>query len=49
MIESGSNTWMIDGGSGKFEHVKGHGACTAKGNPDGSSIWTCTGSYSSGK
>ena len=49
MMESGKNTWTITGGTGKFEGAKGRGGCTGKGNPDGSSLWTCNGSYSAGK
>jgi hypothetical protein len=42
---SGSNTWAIFGGTGKFKGVKGAGSCTGKGNPDGSVTWDCDGSY----
>ncbi|HXZ32440.1 MAG TPA: hypothetical protein VEH30_09170 [Terriglobales bacterium] len=48
-VESGSNAWILTGGTGKFEGVKGEGACKGKGNPDGSSTWNCEGTYSMGK
>jgi hypothetical protein len=48
-VEAGSNTWTLAGGSGKFETVKGEGGCKGKGNPDGSSLWNCDGTYSTGK
>jgi hypothetical protein len=48
-MESGTNTWSITGGTGKFQNVKGQGGCKGKGNPDGSSTWNCDGSYSVGK
>jgi len=48
-VESGSNTWTLAGGTGKMAGVKGEGSCKGKGNPDGSSIWNCEGTYSVGK
>jgi hypothetical protein len=48
-MDSGSNTWTINGGTGKFKDVKGAGGCKGKGNPDGSSTWNCDGTYSTGK
>jgi hypothetical protein len=45
-MQSGSNRWHISDGSGKLKAAKGSGSCTGKGNADGSSTWTCTGSYS---
>jgi hypothetical protein len=46
---SGTNTWTIAGGTGKYKAVKGEGGCKGKGNADGTSTWECTGSYSGGK
>lgn len=43
---SGSNTWKATSGIGKFKGITGSGTCTAKGNPDGSSVFDCTGTYS---
>lgn len=48
-VEAGSNTWVLAGGTGKFQAVKGKGGCKGKGNADGSSTWTCDGSYSVSK
>jgi len=42
---SGSNTWTIFGGTGKFKGAKGEGSCKGKGNPDGTATWDCTGTY----
>ena len=42
---SGSDTWTIFGGTGKFKGLKGKGACKAKGNPDGTATWDCQGTY----
>ncbi len=44
-FESGSNTWSIVGGTGKFQGAKGKGSCQGKGSADGSVVWDCTGSY----
>jgi hypothetical protein len=44
-VESGSNTWMIVGGTGKFAGAKGEGGCKAKGNADGTVSWDCEGTY----
>lgn len=41
----GSNKFELSG-TGKFKDLKGSGTCTGKGNKDGSSNWTCTGTYS---
>ena len=43
---SGSNKWMSTSGGGKFKGIKASGTCSAKGNPDGSSVFDCTGTYS---
>jgi hypothetical protein len=45
MMTTGSNKFEITGGTGKFKAIKGKGGCTGKGNADGSSTWTCTGTY----
>ncbi len=42
---SGSETWTILGGTGKFKGLKGKGACKGKGGPDGTSTWDCEGTY----
>ncbi len=44
---SGSNTWTITGGTGKFRGVKGKGTCKGTLNPDGSPSWDCEGTYES--
>jgi len=46
---SGSNKWTIKSGTGKFAGAKGGGTCKGKGNPDGSSNYECTGSYTLAK
>jgi hypothetical protein len=48
-FESGNNKWTIAGGTGKFKAVKGEGGCKGKGTADGSSAWTCDGTYSTAK
>jgi len=48
-MDSGTNTWTLSGGTGKFKGVKGEGGCKGKGNPDGTSTWNCDGTYSVGK
>lgn len=48
-FQSGSNKWQISGGTGKLKGAKGSGSCTAKGNPDGSSNFTCNGTYTLSK
>jgi len=47
-IESASDKWQYTGGTGKFEGLKGGGACKGTGSADGSN-WTCTGTYSLSK
>ncbi len=42
---SGSNTWTIIGGTGKFKGVTGKGTCKGKGAPDGTATWDCEGTY----
>ena len=44
-----SNKWTIHSGTGKVKGVKGSGTCSGMRNDDGSSDWTCTGTYSMGK
>ena len=46
---SGSNKFQATGGTGKFKGIKVSGSCTGTGNADGSSSWTCSGTYSMGK
>jgi hypothetical protein len=48
-FESGSNTWTVTGGTGKFAGAKGSGTCKGKGNPDGSANFDCTGSVTLAK
>ena len=48
-FQSGSNTWSIIGGTGKFKGAKGSGSCNGKGSPDGSSMWDCKGNYTLAK
>jgi len=43
-----ANKWKIVSGSGKHKGIKGSGTCSGKRNDDGSSDWTCTGTYSMG-
>ncbi|MGH9498559.1 MAG: hypothetical protein ACRD3L_05405 [Terriglobales bacterium] len=45
-FESGSNKWMMAGGTGKFAKLKGEGSCTGKGDGAGGATWDCTGTYS---
>ena len=45
-FQSGSNKWSATSGTGKFKGIKASGTCTAKGNPDGSAVFDCTGTYS---
>lgn len=47
--EPTSNKWTIQSGTGKHKGIKGSGTCAGKLNKDGSSEWTCTGTYSMGK
>lgn len=44
-MQSGSDKWEYTGGTGKFEGLKGSGTCKGTGNADGSSTWTCSGTY----
>jgi hypothetical protein len=49
MMVSGSNKWTLTGGTGMLKGVKGSGTCTAKGNPDGTTDFECTGTYTLAK
>ena len=44
-MQSGSNKWQATNGTGKFKGIKYSGTCTAKGTADGSSNFTCNGTY----
>lgn len=44
-MQSGSDQWQYTGGTGKFKGIKGSGTCTGKGGADGTSDWTCAGTY----
>ena len=48
-FQSGSNKWTMTGGTGKFTGAKGSGSCKAKGNPDGSANFDCSGTYTLAK
>ncbi len=49
MKKPASNKWQIHDGTGKQKGVKGSGTCTGVRHDDGSSDWTCTGTYSAAK
>jgi len=49
VLDTGTNKWMVSGGTGQFKGMKGNGTCQAKGNPDGSGEYTCTGTYTLAK
>jgi hypothetical protein len=49
LFQSGSNTWTVTGGTGKFAGAKGSGSCKGKGNPDGSANFDCSGSVTLAK
>lgn len=42
---SGGNSWTVTSGTGKVKGMTGKGTCKAKGNPDGTADFDCTGSY----
>ena len=44
-MQSGSDKWQATGGTGKFKGIKGSGTCKGTGSADGSSNWTCSGTY----
>jgi len=43
-----SNKWTIAGGTGKYKAAKGAGTCAGTMNDDGSSDWSCTGTFTAG-
>jgi|SRR6478672_6592998 len=43
---SGTDTWTATSGTGKLKGITGKGTCKAKGNPDGTADFDCTGTYS---
>jgi hypothetical protein len=45
-LKSGTDKWQAISGTGKFKGIKGSGSCTGTGVADGSTNWTCTGTYS---
>jgi hypothetical protein len=45
VFESGSNTFRATSGTGRFAGIKSSGTCQAKGSQDGSTEFTCTGTY----
>lgn len=45
-MQSGSDTWQATSGTGKFKGIKASGTCTGTGGADGSTNWTCNGTYS---
>ncbi len=49
MKKPASNKWTIEGGTGKQKGIKGSGGCTGMRNADGSSDYSCSGSYSMAK
>lgn len=49
VMASGTNKWTMTGGTGMLKGAKGSGTCTAKGNPDGTANFECTGSYTLAK
>jgi hypothetical protein len=49
MMVSGTNKWTFTGGTGMLKGAKGGGTCTAKGNPDGTANFECSGSYTLAK
>jgi hypothetical protein len=46
---SGSNKWTFTGGTGMLKGAKGGGTCKAKGDPDGSATFECSGTYTLAK
>ena len=49
MKKPASNKWTIKDATGKHKGIKGTGGCTGMRHDDGSSDWTCTGTYSAAK
>jgi hypothetical protein len=44
-----TNKWKGQNGTGKLKGVNASGSCTGARHDDGTSDWTCTGTYSTGK
>ncbi len=45
-LQSASDKWQATSGTGKFKGIKASGTCKGTGAADGSTNWTCTGTYS---
>ena len=43
---TGGNTWSATSGTGKFKGIKASGTCKAVGNPDKTTSFDCSGTYS---
>ena len=43
VMDTGSNKFTVTSGTGRFKGMTGGGTCKAKGNPDGSAEFTCSG------
>jgi len=48
-FDTGANKFTIASGTGQFKSIKGSGSCRAKGSPDGTAEFTCTGTYTMAK
>lgn len=48
-LEGGSNKWTATGGTGTFKGIKAAGTCKGVGQPDGSSVFDCSGDYATAK
>lgn len=48
-LEGGSNKWSATGGTGSFKGIKAAGTCKGVGKPDGTSVFDCSGDYSTAK
>jgi hypothetical protein len=46
---TGVNKFKVAGGTGKYKSAKGEGSCPGTFNKDGSSDWTCSGTFSQGQ
>jgi len=44
-MKSGTDKWQATSGTGKFKGIKASGTCTGTGAADGSTNWSCTGTY----
>ena len=49
VFQMGSNKWTFVDGTGMMKGAKGSGTCKAKGGPDGSIMFDCTGTYTLAK